>query len=342
MQSTSYRSMLAVLKESPAPGVTIKEIPNPTPKEGEVLVKVKSASICGTDISIYDWTLWAQEHITPPIVIGHEIVGEIIEVNGSNPNNFKPKDLVSSETHIFCGECYQCQIGNQHICEHLQLFGIGRNGGFAEYATIPIKTTWKNNSSIQLDIMSVQEPLGNAVHVVTKAEVKDKTVLVIGLGPVGLCAGAVAKVSGAKKVIGINPTPYRRQIAEKMGFDEVHEQMPSNLIDQCDVVFEMSGSEQGSENALKAVRIGGKIMAFGIPKKPISIDIGKYLINKELTIQSVFGRKIWETWEQVQEILLHSKINLSPLVTHHFPLKDFEEAMQVMKSENCGKIVLVP
>lgn len=334
--------MLAIVKERPEPGVTIKEIPTPEPNNGEVLVKVKGASICGTDVSIYDWTPWAQGHIQPPIIIGHEVVGEILEINDDNPRGFKKGDLVSSETHIFCGSCYQCSNGNKHICEKMQLFGIGRDGGFAQYATIPIKTTWKNDPNLPLEIMSVQEPLGNAVHVVAKAEVKDKTVLVIGLGPVGLCAGVVAKVKGAKKVIGINPTPYRQKIAHKLGFDEVLTSLPEELVDQGDIVLEMSGSEKGVESALQAARISGKIIAFGIPKKPIPIDIGKYLINKELTIQSVFGRKIWETWEQVSNLLTQKQIDLSPLVTHKYKLEEFEKAMAVMKSEECGKILLIP
>ena len=167
--------MLAVLKEKKAPGVSIKKIPIPKPQKGALLIKVKAASICGTDISIYDWTPWAQGHITPPIVIGHEVVGEVIEINGENSRNLKKGDLVSSETHIFCGKCHQCKIGNKHICENMELFGIGRNGGFAEYATIPIRTSWKNDSSIPLEAMSSQEPLGNAVHVVQKAEIKGKS-----------------------------------------------------------------------------------------------------------------------------------------------------------------------
>ena len=166
--------MLAVVKEDKVPGLVLKNISIPSPKDGELLVKIKGASICGTDISIYDWTPWAEGHIVPPIVIGHEIVGEVLKVNGKNPRGIKIGDLVSSETHIFCGKCYQCKIGNRHICENMELFGIGRDGGFAEYATIPIRTSWKNDKSIPLEAMSSQEPLGNAVHVVNKAGVEGK------------------------------------------------------------------------------------------------------------------------------------------------------------------------
>lgn len=334
--------MIAVLKDKKAAGVSLKNIPIPKPKKDEVLVKVILSSICGTDIGIYDWIPWAAAHIKPPTIIGHEMVGKVLQVNSTKKTGIKPGDLVSSETHIFCLNCHQCQIKNYHICENIQLFGIGRDGGFAEYATIPLKTTWKNDPSIPVEFMSVQEPLGNAVHCVTKAGVKGKKVLVMGLGPVGLCAGAVAKAYGAKEVVGINDEPYRRKIAQKMGFHRVLDKLDEKEYGTFDVVFEMSGNRLGIDIALDAVRIGGKLIAFGIPKDSVTIDWGKYMINKELTILSVFGRRLWETWEQTSELLKSKKINLSPLITHKFKLKDFEKAMQLMKSRRCGKILLIP
>jgi threonine 3-dehydrogenase len=334
--------MLAVVKEKKAPGVTLKDIPVPKPQKGEVLVKVKLASICGTDIGIYDWTPWAKSHISPPIVIGHEVLGEVIEVNGDNPNGLKKGDLVSSETHIFCGHCYQCKIGNKHICENMQLFGIGRNGGFAEYATIPVRTTWKNDKSIPIEAMSSQEPLGNAVHVAVTAGVKDKTVLVYGLGPTGLCAVAAAKAYGAKKVIAVNRGEYRRNLGKKMGADELYETLPEKYLQQIDVVLEMSGNEAAIKNAFEAVRIAGVLIIFGIPKKEILVDFGKNIIDKELTIKGIFGRQIWETWHQVSELLKSGKVDLTKMITHRFPLSDFEKAMEVMKSGQCGKILLIP
>lgn len=333
--------MLAVIKQKAASGVVLKNIPIPTPKPGELLVKVKAASICGTDIGIYDWTPWAAGHITPPIVIGHEVVGEVVKING-HPENIKKGDLVSSETHIFCGSCYQCRINNRHICEHMELFGIGRNGGFAEYATIPIRTSWKNDRSIPLEWMSTQEPLGNAVHVVTKARVAGKRVVIFGLGPTGLCAAAAAKAYGAKEVIGINRGPYRRNLGKKMGCDAVYEKLPRTLINQSDVVLEMSGNVDVWQQALQAIRIAGTFVAFGIPKQDIQLNVGTYLINKEITIESVFGRRIWETWYQVSDLLKQKKVNLGKIITHEFKLKDFEHAMAVMKSGECGKILLRP
>ena len=335
-------TMLAVVKEKKASGIILKNISIPKPQVGELLVKVKLASICGTDINIYDWTPWAKSHINPPIIIGHEIVGEVLEINGDNPEGIKIGDLVSSETHIFCGKCYQCKIGNKHICENMQLFGIGRNGGFAQYATIPIRTSWKNDKSIPLEAMSSQEPLGNAVHVVTKAEVTDKIVLVTGLGPTGLCAVAAAKAYGAKKVIAINRGKYRRELGKKMGADEIYDKLPEKYINQMDIVLEMSGNEDAINTAFEAARIAGTVIVFGIPKKDITLNFGKYFIDKELTVKGVFGRRIWDTWYQVSSLLKSGKVDLTKMITHTFPLKDFEKAMEVMKSGECGKIILVP
>ncbi len=333
--------MLAVVKEKAAPGVTLKQIPIPKPKKDEVLVKIIYASICGTDIGIYDWIPWAASHIHPPQVIGHELVGKVVEINGKK-NGLKKGDLVSSETHIFCMNCYQCEIKNYHVCENMKLFGIGRDGSFAEYATIPLRTTWKNYAKIPVEAMSVQEPLGNAVNVVTKANVKGKKVLVMGLGPTGLCAGAVTKVYGAKEVVGINRREYRRKLAKKMGFDRVLEKVDPKEYGTFDVVLEMSGNRLGIEVGLDAVRIAGLIIAFGIPKEKINLDWGKYLINKELTFLSVFGRQIWETWEQTTNLLKSKKFDIRKIITHRFKLSEFEQAMKVMKSGECGKILLQP
>lgn len=333
-------TMLVVVKESAKPGVVIKKVSVPTPKQDEVLIKVLYASICGTDIGIYDWIPWAQGHIKPPIVMGHEVVGEVIEVNSKKKTEIRPGDLVSSETHIFCGKCFQCKKKNYHVCENMELFGIGRDGAFAEYATIPLRTTWKNDKSIPKKAMSVQEPLGNAVNVVQKAEVKGKRVLIMGLGPTGLCAGAVAKAMGAKEVVGINRGEYRRRLAKKMGFDRVTDVLDSKEFGTFDSVLEMSGNRLGIKIAFEAVRIAGIIVAFGIPKEEIAFDWGKYLINKELTIKSVFGREIWKTWEDTTKLLKSKKIDLEKIITHTFALKDFEKAMKVMKSGECGKIVL--
>lgn len=333
-------TMLAVLKEKKAPGVVIKEIPIPETPKGEVKVKVLYASICGTDVGIYDWTPWVAAKLKPPIVIGHEVVGEILEIN-SETSHLKKGDIVSSETHIFDNTCYQCRINNRHICENVQFFGYGRNGGFSEYATIPIHTTWKNDLRIPLEAMSVQEPLGNSVNVITKAGVAGKKVLIIGLGPTGLCAGMVAKVYGASEVVGLNRGEYRRKLAEKIGFDRTIEAVDKKEYGTFDVVCEMSGNVDTVQVALDAVRIAGKVIAFGTPKKQAEFNWG-VLIDKEITIESIFGRRIWETWYQTSDLLITGKVDLTKIITHRFKLSEFEEAMKVMKSGECGKIILQP
>lgn len=334
--------MLAVVKEKPVKGVVLKEVSVPKPGKDEVLVKVKAASICGTDINIYDWTSWAEGHLKPPAIIGHEVVGEIVAINSDNPQGLQIGDLVSSETHIFCGNCYQCRIGNRHICENMQLFGIGRDGGFAEYAVLPVRTAWKNDPSIPLEWMSTQEPLGNAVNVVQTAGVMGKTVMVFGLGPTGLCAVAAAKAYGATKVIGINRGELRRTLGKDMGADEVYEKLPEKYIDSVDVVLEMSGNADVIQDGLKAARIAGTIIFFGIPKKEVCLNLGAYFINKELTAKSVFGRKIWQTWYQVKDLLVNKKVDLSKIITHRFKLSEFEKAMAAMKSGEAGKVLLTP
>ena len=334
--------MLAVVKEKTAPRVSIKQVPVPKPQKDEVLVKVVHASICGTDIGIYDWIPWAKNHIKPPQIMGHEMVGKVVEINTKKKTDIKIGDLVSSETHIFCQNCYQCKVKNYHICENMKLFGIGRDGAFAEYATIPLRTTWKNNPKIPVEAMSVQEPLGNAVNVVTKANIKGKKVLVMGLGPTGLCAGMVAKAYGAKEVVGVNRREYRRKLAKKVGFDRVTDKLNPKEYGTFDAVLEMSGNRLGIQIGLDAARIAGKIIAFGIPKENISIDWGKYMINKELSIESVFGRMIWDTWKDTTKLLVSGKVDLQKIITHRFKLSEFEKAMEVMKSGECGKILLEP
>jgi threonine 3-dehydrogenase len=337
-------TMLAVRKVAKASGVELKEIPVPSPDKGELLIKVKAASICGTDISLYNWTPWAEGHIKDlPVTLGHEVVGEVIEINSDESTDIKVGDLVSSETHIFCNRCYQCKINNRHVCENMELFGIGgKYGGFADYAVIPVRTSWKNSVDIPPNVITAQEPLGNAVHVVTKANVTGKTVAVFGLGPVGLCAVSVAKAYGASKVIGINRGEYRRKMAEEMGADEVYDVLPDEYKGKCDVVLEMTGNVEVMVNMLDAVRIAGTVVFFGVPKMEASMDIGKYFINKELRAESVFGRRIWETWFQTAELLRSGKVDLSKLVTHEFKLSEFEKAMEVMKSGESGKVVLIP
>lgn len=335
------KTMLAVVKEKPEKGVVLKQVPVPQPAKGELLAEVVAASICGTDVGIYEWTPWAASHVSLPIIIGHEILGRVIEINGKS-SHIKVGDLVSSETHIYCQTCQQCDTNKKHICKNMQLFGINHNGSFAKYATIPIHTTWVNDPAIKQDWMSIQEPFGNAVHITTKAGIEGKDILIYGLGPTGLCAAAAAKAQGVNSVTAIDPSDYRRKLGLKMGCDQTFSKLPPNMKDSFEIVLEMAGFPASVNSAFEAVAIGGKIMAFGIPKTEVCFDWGKSIIDKEITIDSVFGRKIWETWEHSNKLLKSGLVDLDPIITHRFKLKEFEQAMEIMKSGQSGKIILKP
>lgn len=333
--------MLAVVKDKPTKGVSVMQVPDPKPAKGEVLVKVLYSSLCGTDVSIYDWTPWVAEQMKPPTIIGHELVGEILEVNG-DADHLKKGDIVSSETHIFDDTCYQCKSGRKHVCENMRFYGIHRDGGFAEYATIPIRTTWKNDPAIPLKAMSVQEPLGNAVNAVSKAHVSGRRVLIQGLGPTGLCAAAVAQAYGAHEVVAVDPHAYRRQLLKEVTGIEAKETANDIQDDYFDIVIEMSGAASAIQQAFEAVRIAGTVIAFGIPKIDPEIPWASKIISKEIYIKSVYGRKIWQTWHQTTDLLTSGAVDLTKMITHEFELADFEKAMEVMKSGQSGKILVVP
>lgn len=334
--------MIAVVKEGQAPGIILKEVPRPIPKADELLVKIERASICGTDIGIYDSMPWAIDALRTPVVIGHEIAGRIVALPKNTDGHFRIGDLVSSETHIYCGKCEQCHAGRKHTCDNLELFGISRDGGFAEYATIPGRTAWKNSTSLSVELMSMQEPIGNAMHVLAKTPVSGKRVLVVGLGPTGLSVGAIAGLNDAENVVGMDPSGYRRHLAQNLGFHSVVASLHESQEGTYDIVFEMSGNLQAIETAFMAVKTGGVFVAFGIPREKVELEWGKYFINKELTVFSIFGRKIWDTWSETSALLEKHSALFEKIITHRFPLRDIENAMRTMRSGRCGKIILIP
>ncbi|MDQ3099005.1 MAG: alcohol dehydrogenase catalytic domain-containing protein [bacterium] len=334
--------MTALVKKTPSRGINIEQITIPDPGKEELLVEIICASICGTDVGIYNWIPWAQSHVRPPLVIGHEIVGRVIAINSHTSSSIKEGDYISSETHIYCGNCKQCNLGNKHICENLELFGITRNGGFADFATVPIRTSWKNDASLTQEMMSIQEPLGNAVHALSKVDIYGKRVLILGLGPVGLCLSVIAKHYGAAEIVAVEKSEYRRELAHKLGVNYVYETTPPSSQHSFDVIFEMSGNPDLIQLAFKCITAGGTLVAFGIPGDLIQINWGEAIINNEITIKSAFGRQIWSTWSEVQKIMLNPKIDLKPLITHRYSLKEIEEAIALMKSGKCGKVIISP
>ncbi|HXX72334.1 MAG TPA: L-threonine 3-dehydrogenase [Candidatus Acidoferrales bacterium] len=342
--------MKAFAKIRPALGITGIDAEQPKPSSHEVLVKVKVTSVCGTDYHIYKWDEWAQAHIHPPRIIGHEFAGEIVEV-APNVTGHKVGDMIAAESHIACGRCFQCRTGNSHICERLAIIGVDVDGSFAEYVKIPEQNAWPIPAEIPLETASVLEPLGNAIHAAFAADIPGSDVCIFGCGPVGLSAVALTSVSGALSVTAIDINEYRLGLAKTMGASRV---INSRTIDPvaeihkdtngrgAGVVLEMSGNEVAIRNAFKAVRNGGTVILFGLPAGEVHLNLGDDVIFKEAHVRGIVGREVFKTWYILDGILKSRKLNLQPLITHRMPLDQIDEAMKLVGSGECGKILLTP
>lgn len=347
--------MKAVVKASSGPGACLLNIEVPRPGRGEVLVKVKAASICGTDYHIYRWDKWAAGRIRPPLVMGHEFCGYVEELG--QPGDESPSvelrvgDYVSAESHVTCGQCYQCRTGQAHVCTRTQILGVDRGGCFAEYVVVPIRNVWKNDSRLPGDVASVQEPFGNAVHAALHFSPTGQTVSVVGCGPIGLCAIAVLKAAGARRVLAADLNPYRLELARKMGADRLIDSSKEDLALVLreeteglgvDILLEMSGHSEAIRAGLRGTRSGGKVVMLGLSSAPFELDLGNEVVMKGLTVQGVTGRRVWETWHQVKAFLGSGMVDLYPLITHRLPLEDFELGMELIRRGECGKVVLYP
>ncbi len=340
--------MKALIKKSPAPGAAYESMGELKIKPDEVLVKVHRASICGSDLPIYGWNSWAPERFKTPSTFGHEFCGTIAEV-GAAARDFKIGDFVSVESHIFCGLCYQCQNGQRHVCREMKIIGVDGPGGFGEYAAVPARCAWKHSDDSLRDLGSLFEPFGNAVYSVLVEPVAAKSVLVMGCGPQGLFSIAVAKASGADRIIAVEGSKYRAELAIRMGATTVvspgEDPIKAGKVkDGYDVVCEMSGAQEAITQAFKCVRSGGRITAFGIPSKKIELDWANDLIFKGVRVHGIVGREIFETWYKADRLLRSGTIDLKPVVTHTFPLKDYAAGFAAMTSpaRDCGKVVFVP
>lgn len=344
-------SMTAVIKDRPEKGFTVtKKKINPTLKPEEVLIKVLRVSFCGTDYHIYTYDAWAEKRLDLPLTVGHEFAGEVIDT-GNGVSDVAIGDIVSAETHIICGECEFCLRGEGHICENTKIIGVDTDGCFAGYVKIPAKNCIINSKDANPDHLSVQEPLGNAVHTMTHFEVEGKDVAVVGTGPIGLMGIDVAKAYGARKVIAIEVNAYRRDLAAKLGADVVIDPLSEDVIERVkaetdgrgvDVVGEFSGNKGAIEKAFRYVKKGGAMSMLGIPAKPIELDLANDVVFKGVRIYGVTGRRIYDTWHQVKELIDKDLLHLDDIITHTFPLKDIEKASEIMGSGNSGKIVLIP
>jgi threonine 3-dehydrogenase len=345
-------TMKAIQKVSPGRGAKLVEVPIPDPTSHQVLVKVRAASICGTDVHIYNWDSWASHRIRPPMIFGHEFAGEVVKV-GSQVEHIAVGDHVSAETHIPCGGCYQCRTGQMHICQNLEIVGVDRDGCFAEYIAVPEICCIKNDKDLPWEVAAIQEPLGNATYCVSESEVAGKSVAIFGDGPIGIFATGIARAYGATSVIVCGMQKFRLNLIRGFHPDhviDVTKDDPRRVIKditkgQCvDVVLEMSGSEKAIHDGLAVVKSGGTFVAFGIPSKPIHLDLAEEVIFKGIRILGIIGRKMFETWHEVANLLGSGRLDVSSVLTHRFPLEKIDEAMALLttKEIQAGKIILKP
>jgi len=338
--------MKALVKSKSEPGLWLEEVAEPQVGINDVLIQINKASICGTDVHIWNWDEWARSTIRVPTVVGHEFVGRVAAV-GSNVMSFKEGDLVSGEGHLVCGRCRNCMAGRRHLCPHTRGIGINRDGAFAEYLCIPMTNVWGADERIPLDVLSCFDPLGNAVHTVLSFPVLGEDVLITGAGPIGCMAAAVARQAGARHIVVTDPTPERRALAQQIGATRVidprerdlHEiQKELGMAEGFDVGLEMSGSITALRDMIDNMAHGGKIALLGILPHDASIDWQKIIFNG-LLIKGIYGREMYETWYKMT-MLIQCGLDITPIITHHYHYTEFEEAFAVMRSGRGGKVIL--
>jgi threonine 3-dehydrogenase len=340
------KTMKALVKKEPAPGLSLEEVPVPEVGEFDVLIRILRSSICGTDVHIYEWDAWAQRTIPTPMPIGHEFVG-IIESVGSHVHDFHPGMIVTGEGHLVCGRCRNCLAGRRHLCNKTSGVGVNRPGAFAEFLSIPETNVWAADPKIPLEVLSCFDPLGNAVHTTLSFDVLGEDVLITGAGPIGIMAVAIAKHAGARYVVITDVNPYRLALAEKMGATVALNARKGTLKEVMahlgmkegfDVGLEMSGSDKALNDMLANMCHGGKIALLGIQSKQAAIDWDLVVFNG-LTIKGIYGREMYETWYKMTT-MIQSGLDISPVITHQFPYTEFEEAFALMRSGQSGKIIL--
>ena len=338
--------MKALVKSKSERGLWLQDVPEPEIGINDVKIRMLQTGICGTDLHIYEWDPWAQSTIHVPLVIGHEFVGEIVEV-GSNVTDFHPGELVSGEGHVVCGRCRNCLAGRRHLCAHTQGVGVNRAGAFAEYIVLPMTNVWKHNAGIATEVAAIFDPFGNAVHTALAFPVLGEDVLVTGAGPIGIMAAAVARHAGARHVVITDLNPYRLALAEKMGVTRAIDprkttlavvQQELGMMEGFDVGLEMSGNQSAFRDMVANMSHGGKISMLGIPPGEMAIDWHQVIFN-QLTIRGIYGREMYETWYKMT-VMLESGLDISGVITHRFNWRDFEQGFDAMRTGNSGKVVL--
>lgn len=336
------------MKIEAAAGFSVGDVPQPEPGPGEVLVRVAAASVCGTDVHLYDWTPWAQARVAPPRVMGHEVSGEVVAW-GEGVRSPAIGTRVAVESHIVCRHCEECRRGDFHVCENTQILGVDVDGAFASYVAVPAANVWPVGAGVPASVAAAMEPFGNAVHACSYGDLDGRTVAIFGCGPIGCAAVAVARVAGAARVIAVDPNEYRLRLAERMGAtalvragsDPVDDEVIAAAGADIDCVLEMSGAPQAVVSAARVVRPGGWISLLGIGE-PVLLDMTSDVVMKGLSLFGVVGRKLPATWERTTAYVRDGTIDVAALITHSFPMNEVERAIQLVKSGDCGKVALTP
>ena len=343
-------TMQAVVKVETRPGMALREVPIPSVGPYDALVKIRATSICGTDLHIYHWDDWAASRLMPPLTIGHEFCGTVVEI-GSAVSQVKPGDYVSGDSHVVCGTCHQCRTSRAHLCQNTQILGVDRNGCWAEYIVLPAAGLWLNPPGLAPEYASLQDNLGNAVHTAFSTQMANRRVLVTGCGPVGLMAISVSRAIGAREIFATDLSDYHLSLAKQMGADHVynvsHENMYEAIMDQTngegiDVLLEMSGAAAAMDQGFSVLTLGGEVALLGLIPKPLLFDVNNHIIFKGATVHGVTGRRLWDTWYEMSGLLTSGRVDLSPLVTHRYPLASFDEALREMSAGHTGKVVMYP
>lgn len=340
--------MKALVKREAKPGLSLEDVELEISRVGinDVLIRVDRTGICGTDLHIYKWDAWARKTIPVPMVVGHEFVGEIVEV-GSNVSDFKPGDIVSAEGHVVCGRCRNCLAGRRHLCKDTKGIGVNRPGAFAEYIVVPMTNVWRHHHDVDLDVASIFDPFGNAVHTALSFDVLGEDVLITGAGPIGIMAAAVVKHAGARFVVITDVNEYRLDLARKLGVTKAVNISKQNLrevqkelemSEGFDVGLEMSGNPAAFRDMIDNMCHGGKIAMLGIPTGEMPIDWNKVVFNM-LTIKGIYGREMYETWYKMT-VMLQSGLDIKPVITHRFHYTEFEKGFATAMSGQSGKVIL--
>ena len=338
--------MKALVKARAEPGLVLEDVPVPVPGRDDVLIRVLRAGVCGTDLHIYEWDGWAQANVPVPLVIGHEFVGEVVDV-GSDVTELHTGDLVSGEGHLVCGSCRNCMAGRRVQCAHTKGVGVNYPGAFAEYIALPAANAWRHPPDIDLDVAAIFDPFGNAVHTVLTFPVLGEDILITGAGPIGLMAAIVARHAGARYIAISDVSEYRLALAERIGVTlaaNVNETTLTEVMAKLgmregfDIGLEMSGKPAALREMLSSMTHGGKIAMLGLPTDDFGIDWA-HLVTNMITIKGIYGRQMFETWYEMS-VLIQSGLDISPVITHRFDAADFEEAFATVRSGRCGKVVL--